>query len=416
MNPSSLRGLPFALRVSVTFYLLHAVFQGKSALVELGAFWTIFFLLWAVARGECRLSFHILYFPLLLYCIASTVSALANSAGQHAYADAMTWFKVLIFPAALILFRLIPDARELALRAHILFGVGVASYGLYQYARLEQRDLEHRITGVSTHVLTYSGLLLPLSLLLLVVAVHRRQVWLWAATLVVSTALLLTFTRSVWLGWIVAVLTLFALTRPRWLVYAVPLLLIFISFMPLALFSRFASSFDVRQASNLDRIRMAEGGIEMIKDRPTLGVGPANVKEVYPLYRKADAPRFRPPHLHNNVIQLWAERGVVGLAAYVLLLALFLRECARAWRTPARMWAEAGVAVTVGLTYAGLFEFNFGDTEVFYLMMDLFALMVASMEAAQPGMNEVGEPAVPVLLTNGQASTPVLHAPVTFSS
>ena len=41
----------------------------------------------------------------------------------------------------------------------------------------------------------------------------------------------------------------------------------------------------------IDRIRMAEGGIEMIKDYPVMGVGPAYIKEVYPLYRRADAPR-----------------------------------------------------------------------------------------------------------------------------
>ena len=58
------------------------------------------------------------------------------------------------------------------------------------------------------------------------------------------------------------------------------------------------------------------------------------MKEVYAIYRKQDAPRARPPHLHNNVVQLWAERGILGLGAYLLLLALFLRECVRGWRGP----------------------------------------------------------------------------------
>lgn len=389
MNLRFLRDVPIALRIAVVYYLIHILVQGKVALSELGAFWTIFFLCWSVARGESRFTFHILYFPLVLYGIASSASAIWSGVTHHAFADSMTWFKMLIFPAAVTIFRLLPASREVALRAQITFAVGIALYGLLQYARLEVRDLEHRITGLSTHVLTYSGLLLPASLLLLVVAVHRRQAWLWAATGVVSLALLLTFTRSVWLGWAVAVLTLFALSRPRWLIYAVPLLLIFVSFMPMNLFSRLVSSFSIRQTSNLDRIRMAEAGVEIIKDYPTMGSGPANVKEVYPLYRKEDAPRFRPPHLHNNVIQLWAERGILGLAAYLLFIGLFLRECARGWRGPGRMWAEAGVAVTVGLTCAGLFEFNFGDTEPFYLLMEYFALIAVSIEAsAEPVMNE----------------------------
>jgi O-antigen ligase len=122
---------------------------------------------------------------------------------------------------------------------------------------------------------------------------------------------------------------------------------------------------------------MAEAGIEIIKDYPLFGVGPANVKEVYPLYRKHDAPRFRIPHLHNNVIQLWAERGVLALVAYLLLQFLFLRECARGWGGPATKFAEIGVAVTVALAAAGMFEFNFGDTEVFWVLLDVFALVVA---------------------------------------
>jgi len=140
------------------------------------------------------------------------------------------------------------------------------------------------------------------------------------------------------------------------------------------------SSFDVHQSSNLDRIRMLQAGVEIIKDYPLLGVGPANIKEVYPLYRKPDAPRFRIPHLHNNLVQLWAERGILALAAYVLLIALFLRECARAWNGPESRFAEVGVAVTVGLVAAGMFEFNFGDTEVFWIFLDICALVIAFTE------------------------------------
>lgn len=401
MNLRWLRDLPIALRTAVVFYLLHIIFQGKTATLELGAFWAILFVGWSIARGEIKPRwFHILLYPLALYGLASTLSALVNGATIHPWADAMTWFKMLIFPAALIIFRHAPQSRHWALRAQILFAVMIAAYGLYQYFSLsvQLRVLENRITGLTTHVMTYSGVLLPTSLLLLILSAHRRNIWLIAATIIVSLALLLTYTRSVWFGWVAAVLAVLLLKRSRWLPHAIGLLLIFVSFMPMELFSRLVSSFDVAQSSNLDRIRMAEAGAEMIKDHPVLGVGPANVKEVYPLYRKEDAPRFRPPHLHNNVIQLWAERGVLGVAAYLLLLGLFLRECARGWGGPNRAFAEAGVAIMVGLAYAGMFEFNFGDTEVFYLMLELFALIVAYLEVPveaasnEPAMRLVARP------------------------
>ena len=393
-----LNSLPAALRWSVVFYLIHILVQGKVAPAEISGFFASLFLGWAIWKKQAKPGFHILYYPLALYGIVSTVSALAAESRLHSFGESMLWIKMLIFPTALILFRNIPVLRNVALKMYIVAAVVIAAYGIVQYITQDRRALENRITGPSTHVMTYSGLLLAASLLLLVLAAHRKRPWLIASTAIVSFALLLTFTRSVWQGWLVAVFVLLTLKRPRLLPIAAGLLLIFVSLMPMDFFSRFVSAFDVGQSSNLDRIRMAEAGVEMIKDHPVLGVGPANVKEVYPLYRKPDAPRFRPPHLHNNVIQLWAERGILAVAAYVLLMGLFLRECAKGWGGPARELAEAGVAIAVGLAYAGLFEFNFGDTEVFYLTLTLFALIVAGLEAARPlgsATNEVSPAVVP---------------------
>ncbi|HEU4521421.1 MAG TPA: O-antigen ligase family protein, partial [Thermoanaerobaculia bacterium] len=296
---------------------------------------------------------------------------------------------------ALIMFRSIPGLVSLALRAQIAFAVAISAIGISQYFSLGRPTLETRITGPSSHVMTYSGLLLPLALLALVLALHWRRMWLFGAAGIVTLALFLTYTRSVWLGWGVATLMLVILERPRWMPYVVAAALIFLTFMPMSFFARLVSSFDVQQSSNLDRVRMAEGGVEIIKDFPIAGVGPAYVKEVYPLYRRADAPRFRTPHLHNNVVQLWAERGVLGLIAYLTLLGLFLRECVRGWNGPRRAFAQAGLAVTAGLAVAGLFEFNFGDTEVFYLFLELMALLVAFLERpAETGSNEVRPPVV----------------------
>ena len=375
------RDTPLALRVAALCYLAHILGQGKIALSETLIAATFFAFAWAIKRHEITLSFHILYYPLILYAVVSTISGIVNHARMHFFFESATWLKMAIFPVALILYRNLPELRELALRAFVVFGVVIAAFGVYQYFGLHESDLEHRIKGPSTHVMTYSGQLLPIALLLIVLAVRRKQLWLFASAFVVSFALLLTLTRSVWLGYVVAIFALLLLNRSSWILFATAAVVLGIAFMPEGLFGRLVSSFDVNQESNLDRIRMAEAGVEMIKDHPVWGVGPANVKEIYPMYRREDAPRFRIPHLHNNFIQLWAERGILGLTAYILLLALFLRECARGWHTEARDYAEAGIAVTVGLAYAGLFEFNFGDTEVFLIMLELFALVVASIEA-----------------------------------
>lgn len=380
---------------SALLYFLHILFEGKIATIELGAFWSLFVLGWAIARRDVKFSWHILYLPLVLYALISTISALAAERRVHAYGEVMLWFKILIFPTAVVLLREVPRLRDLALVAHAIFVSYISAWGLGEFLFLDRRDLEHRITGPSPHVMTFSGMLLPLSLLLLFLWWHQRKWWQLVSGSMATLTLLLTFTRSVWLGWAVAAFAVLLVTRARIAFYALPFVILFITFMPMSLFSRLVSTFDTRQESNFDRLRMWEAGVEMIRDFPTLGVGPANTKEYYSIYRKHDAPRVRPPHLHNNLIQLWAERGILGLGAYLLLNALFIRECIRAWRGPARAWAEAGVAIAVSLFVAGLFEFNFGDTEVFYLMLNLFALVAVSVERPQAQLNEVAPVLVP---------------------
>ncbi|HVE73083.1 MAG TPA: O-antigen ligase family protein [Thermoanaerobaculia bacterium] len=380
---------------SAILFLLHIIFILKTAGLELSAFFAIFCLGWAIARREARFSVHILYFPLIVYGLISTVSAAFAETRIHQGFEGMLWFKMLIFPCAIILYREIPRLREVATWAWALVAGGSACWGLIEFVFFDQRDLEHRINGPSSHVMTYSGVILPLSVMMLVLFWRQRKWWQGLAAVLSAVTLLLTFTRSVWLGWAVAVFVVIMASRARLMAWAAPVLVLFVTFMPLDLFGRLISTFDTQQSSNFDRIRMLQAGVEMIRDHPVLGVGPANVKDAYALYRKHDAPRPRPPHLHNNAIQLWAERGILGLAAYLLLLALFLRECARAWRTPERTWAEVGVAVTVSLTVAGLFEFNFGDTEVFYTLLNLFALTAVHLEQAESRTNEAAVALVP---------------------
>ncbi|MEA2237795.1 MAG: hypothetical protein QOC81_2519 [Thermoanaerobaculia bacterium] len=386
---------PLPVALALLFYVGHLFCAGWVASSEVFAFATMAMVGWCVWKRLLVPSFHILYVPLALYGLASTISALVATRQIHSFGEAALWGKILLFPAALILLRNVARFRATAVRMVLVFGATASSMGLAQYLTAGGfRDLEHRITGPTAHVMTLSGLLLPVALIFIVLWIYEAgNIWLIAGAAVTNFALLITFTRSAWLGWIVGIAVLLILKWPRALAWAVPLAIIAISFAPLPLFSRVISSFDTRQSSNLDRIRMAEAGVEIIKDYPVFGVGPANVKEIYPLYRKHDAPRFRIPHLHNNVIQLLAERGVLALVAYLFLQGLFLRDCARAWGGPSTKFAEIGVVVVASLGAAGLFEFNFGDTEVFWVMLDLFAIVIAFIERPDPS----NEPAVAVV-------------------
>jgi O-antigen ligase len=67
---------------------------------------------------------------------------------------------------------------------------------------------------------------------------------------------------------------------------------------------------------------MWSSGLHIIRDHPWTGVGMGAMERIYPHYREPDsliAPTRRLGHLHNNLIQLGAERGLLGLACWVWL-------------------------------------------------------------------------------------------------
>lgn len=342
---------------------------------------------------------HILYLPLLLFVAGSFLSSVFSRQPLHSLLQANEWFHFLVFVLALCLYRRLPALTRHAVNAFAILTIFLSVYGFFEYFALGHRDLEHRITGPTAHVMTYSGILLALTLLFFVFSFHERKLVPIVAVSCGFVALVLTFTRGAWLGWMAGAATFLLLRRLRLFAYAVPVAILALTFAPEPIFGRFISSFDLRQSSNLDRLRMLEAASEMIKDRPLTGVGPGQIKEAYPLYRASDAPRFRIPHLHNNIAQLWAERGLVPLLAYLMLVSLFAIICVRARRHPAsRPWGEAGLAITVGLFVAGMFEFNFGDTEVLLTMLDVSALIVAMIEQRMP--EEAADPAgAPLLAT-----------------
>lgn len=264
-------------------------------------------------------------------------------------------------------------------------GLILALIGLFELAQ-GGSDLHNRIRGPLSHYMTLSSLTLIAGCILLAFAFEGRGSArvLGAAAVVPFAAMLSTLTRGAYVAAVVAVAGYLALRRPRGLLVLAPVLVAMYFLLPADLRGRAASIVDPTERTNRDRIAMARAGARMIADRPVTGLGPELVKPYYSLYRDPDAPRWRVPHLHNNVIQIAAESGVFTAGAYLAMLALFLARCAALLRkreravgpapSPDPVLPAAAFLAVVAATVAGLFEYNFGDKEVLMATLPLVAL------------------------------------------
>jgi putative inorganic carbon (HCO3(-)) transporter len=204
----------------------------------------------------------------------------------------------------------------------------------------------------------------------------------WAAALLSAWALLVSQTRSAWVGaacglLALAALQLVRLPRRAWAAAAVAAALLLTS--PTGIRSRLT----LRDESSIDRYYMWQAGLDMVIERPVFGQGPGMVEVLYSRFRWPEAPNLHQPHLHNNLMQLAAERGLPGLVFFLWWTAVALLAALReAQRSAAQGrgagWPAAAVLASLAAVLAaGLFEYNLGDSEVLMLVLLLTAVPFA---------------------------------------
>lgn len=195
-----------------------------------------------------------------------------------------------------------------------------------------------------------------------------------ALTVPVSAwALLISRTRNAWIGAILGLALVAVLRAPRtlWL-FAAGLAAVLV-IRPAPIMDRLT----LRDASSVDRYYMWQAGLDMIRDKPVFGQGPGRILAAYPAYRWPEAPNALTPHMHNNVLQVAAERGLPCLAWWLWLVAALVADAWREFRRTGAWGAVAALALLFALLSAGMFEYNFGDSEILMFVLIVSALPYA---------------------------------------
>ncbi len=280
-------------------------------------------------------------------------------------------------------------------------------------------------------------LFLPLALSLWVDRSAGRTRWLFlGVTLSILGGLYLTQSRGAYLALCFAVAVwLVAAGRARLLRFA-PLVLLVLLIPGVG--SRLATLTAVGEATSggggdvslIERIAVQRDAVAMFTEHPALGVGAGNFLVVQPDYqRESGAVTARPLPVHNTYLQIAAESGMVGLAAWLLFFGCAVFVTVRALiiyrRLKAPAVAEPGQWIAVGVL-AGLAGFALAALFVPLTqgrtLMSVIAIGAAvdvqarrAAEATRPAGEYPSRPAPPVAAIAGRiVGAPLVHAGALF--
>jgi O-antigen ligase len=335
-----------------------------------------------LVRDRARPSAPRFFLPLLAYAGWTLIATLFSFNFRVSLVDDKQLVLLLLVPAVYHLAR--DDRGRLVVDVIVSVGAASAAFGIIQYGILQYDNLGQRPQGALTHYMTYSGVLMLVICAAIARLIFGRADRTWPALVMPAlvVALALTYTRSATVGALAAVAVLLALKNLR-LVGIVPVLVaVMFALAPDTVTARMASMFNLQDPTIVDRLAMMRTGAAIIKSQPLTGIGPDMVPRMYVEYRDPSAVNAVNPHLHNVPLQIAAERGLPALALWIWFVVSLIAGLWKLFRTgDSRVLPAGGLAAVVAMLAAGMFEYNFGDSEFLMMFLVLVTLPFAAHDS-----------------------------------
>lgn len=195
------------------------------------------------------------------------------------------------------------------------------------------------------------------------------------ALIIPLVALLLTYSRSGWLGFALSFIAFALLYNKRLFPVILVLGIAAMFFMPESVMNRIMTIGNLKDSSSAYRIDIWTGTIEMLKDfwQTGVGLGPGAFKAVYPPYGVGTS-RIA-PHTHMLFMEIFAEMGIIGLITFTVLIAcLIIRSCKsvkNVRNTGMKAYTVAAASSMVGIMIIGFAEY------VWFYPRVMFAFFIA---------------------------------------
>lgn len=229
-------------------------------------------------------------------------------------------------------------------------------------------------------------LLIPVGVGLLFGAKRKRyRVIGLIAAVFGALALVMTYSRACWLGLIAAAVVFVFLWKRKLLPLFIAVGVLMIPFLPSSILNRFLTIFNSGDSSISSRVPIYQAAIRLVKERPVTGagLGTSAVQTAIDALDLYDG-KFDFVHSHNTFLQIWAETGILGIAAFVAAMYHGLKSGAKAvlrpgGSRPARMVTLGALSGLAGAMVCGLADYLWSYPRVMLIFWFAAALLFAGV-------------------------------------
>ncbi|MCB9479529.1 MAG: O-antigen ligase family protein [Deltaproteobacteria bacterium] len=258
--------------------------------------------------------------------------------------------------------------------AQHLFGPAVPRFLVPDVRLWQPTGGYYHAVGLFDHHLTYGNTLLiciAAGVGFFFTQHGRKRVGVGVALLLTFSGMIFSYARSVWMAFAALVAAFGYLKGRRVLAVlagvSLTLGLLAMTVSP-TLRERMGSAFKV--GKNIERIYLWKTSVDMARDHPITGIGPGVYRTVVDEYREGYNVHWTTKsHAHNSFLMAAAESGWPAMALFIGIFAAAIYPLVRYMASSdgasaGYSMAAAGLAGIVAFATAGLFQHNFGDSEV----------------------------------------------------
>ena len=357
-------------RILFYIFLIYAIFAPVSISVSetfyyLGILFFLLFFKIDISQKLLRIFFYfVLYFLFARFITSLFTSDILYSLGKIK--------EPLLFLGFIPVFFVFNEKEKEQFITVIIYSITIITlYGiLLHLIKHIPFDLKHRLSATTGGYMTYGSLISIALLLNFYKIIKKFSIVFLLTSFIGFTGLLLSFTRSAYVGFISAIFLFLLIYKLKYTVLFLFLLVVLFFLLPHNIKSRILSIPKINQSTDKTRLEMWRWGLHQFKLHPITGIGPrmvkkAKMKDSYGLSKQAKSDMV---HLHSVPVHLLATMGIFGIFGYLLFLFVFLYFPLKNYYIFQNLRDLAVFSGIFSLVIIGIFEYNLFDSEVTMLI------------------------------------------------